>query len=128
MRHVLKFIKNKRQDRKRSPPLSFSSKMLSVSLGFEEVEEVGEEDSSKDIILEMYYNKIGSKEKKLMEKIENIRTCGLNSKKEIVTVGTNAKIHEVTACIGLTNLDIVDKSMAQALININVSTKTTQSQ
>jgi hypothetical protein len=30
-----------------APPLSFSSKMLSVSLGFEEVEEVGEEDSSK---------------------------------------------------------------------------------
>jgi hypothetical protein len=27
--------------------------MLSVSLGFEEVEEVGEEDSSKDIILEI---------------------------------------------------------------------------
>jgi hypothetical protein len=46
MRHVLKFIKNKRQDRKRSPPLSFSSKM-SVSLGYEEVEEVGEEDYKK---------------------------------------------------------------------------------
>jgi hypothetical protein len=27
--------------------------MLSVSLGFEEVEEAGEKDSSKDIILEM---------------------------------------------------------------------------
>ena len=53
-----------------------------------------------------------STDKKLMEKVENIRTCGLNSKKEIVTVGTNAKIHEVTACIGLTNLDIVDKSIA----------------
>jgi hypothetical protein len=49
----LTFIENKRQDRKRSPPLSSSSKMLSVNLGFEEVEEVGEEDSSKDIILEM---------------------------------------------------------------------------
>jgi dTDP-4-amino-4,6-dideoxygalactose transaminase len=47
-----------------------------------------------------------------MERIEHIRTCGLNSKKEIVTVGTNAKVHEITACIGLTNLEIVDKSIA----------------
>jgi hypothetical protein len=49
----LTFIENKRQDRKRSPPLSYSSKMLSVSLGYEKVEEVGEEDSSKDVTLEM---------------------------------------------------------------------------
>jgi hypothetical protein len=36
---------------RKAPPLSFSSKMLSMSLGYEKVEEVGEEDSSKDIIL-----------------------------------------------------------------------------
>jgi dTDP-4-amino-4,6-dideoxygalactose transaminase len=53
-----------------------------------------------------------STDKKLMERIEHIRTCGLNSKKEIVTVGTNAKVHEITACIGLTNLEIVDKSIS----------------
>ena len=52
-----------------------------------------------------------SADKKLMERIDHIRTCGLNSKKEIVTVGTNAKVHEITACIGLTNLEIVDKSI-----------------
>lgn len=53
-----------------------------------------------------------STDKKLMERIEHIRTCGLNEKKEIVRIGTNAKVHEVTACIGLTNLEIVDKSIA----------------
>jgi dTDP-4-amino-4,6-dideoxygalactose transaminase len=37
---------------------------------------------------------------------------GLNEKKEIVRIGTNAKVHEITACIGLTNLEIVDKSIA----------------
>lgn len=52
-----------------------------------------------------------SSDKKLMERIEHIRTCGLNEKKEIVRIGTNAKVHEVTACIGLTNLEIVDKSI-----------------
>jgi len=53
-----------------------------------------------------------STDKRLMERIEHIRTCGLNDKKEIVRIGTNAKVHEVTACIGLTNLEIVDKSIA----------------
>jgi dTDP-4-amino-4,6-dideoxygalactose transaminase len=52
-----------------------------------------------------------STDKKLMERIEHIRTCGLNEKKEIVTIGTNAKVHEVTACIGLANLEVVDKSI-----------------
>ena len=33
------------------------------------------------------------------------------SKIKIVRIGTNAKIHEVTACIGLANLDIVDSSI-----------------
>ncbi len=47
------FSENKRQDRTKSSQFSFSSKMLSVSMGCEEVEEVGEEDSSKDIIKEM---------------------------------------------------------------------------
>jgi dTDP-4-amino-4,6-dideoxygalactose transaminase len=53
-----------------------------------------------------------STDKRLMERIEHIRTCGLNEKKEIVRIGTNAKVHEITACIGLTNLEIVDKSIA----------------
>lgn len=53
-----------------------------------------------------------STDKRLMERIEHIRTCGLNEKKEIVRIGTNAKVHEVTACIGLANLEIVDKSIA----------------
>ena len=53
-----------------------------------------------------------STDKRLMERIEHIRTCGLNDKKQIVTIGTNAKVHEITACIGLTNLEIVDKSIA----------------
>jgi dTDP-4-amino-4,6-dideoxygalactose transaminase len=52
-----------------------------------------------------------STNKKLMERVYNIRNCGLNSNKEIVRIGTNAKIHEVTACIGLTNLEIVDDSI-----------------
>ena len=49
----LGFIENKRQDRARSPPLSFSSKMLSVCLEFEEIGEDEGGDCSKDIILEM---------------------------------------------------------------------------
>jgi dTDP-4-amino-4,6-dideoxygalactose transaminase len=53
-----------------------------------------------------------STDKRLMERVEHIRTCGLNEKKEIVRIGTNAKVHEITACIGLTNLEIVDKSIA----------------
>lgn len=50
-------------------------------------------------------------DKKLWERIEQIKTCGLNEKKEIVRIGTNAKIHEITACIGLANLEVVDKSI-----------------
>jgi dTDP-4-amino-4,6-dideoxygalactose transaminase len=50
-------------------------------------------------------------DKKLWERVEQIKVCGLNEKKEIVRIGTNAKIHEITACIGLTNLEIVDKSI-----------------
>jgi hypothetical protein len=46
-------IEDKRQDRARSPPLSFSLKMVSVCLEFEEIEEDEGGDSSKDIILEM---------------------------------------------------------------------------
>jgi len=50
-------------------------------------------------------------DKKLWERVEQIKTCGLNEKKEIVRIGTNAKIHEITACIGLANLEVVDKSI-----------------
>ena len=53
MPHVSRLLRINAKIGQEAPPLSFSTKILSVSLGFEEVEEVGEEDSSKDIILEM---------------------------------------------------------------------------
>jgi dTDP-4-amino-4,6-dideoxygalactose transaminase len=48
----------------------------------------------------------------IAEKIENLRMCGLNvNTKEFLYNGTNAKMNEFSACIGLVNLPILKKSI-----------------
>jgi dTDP-4-amino-4,6-dideoxygalactose transaminase len=46
----------------------------------------------------------------LAKRIERLRFFGHNDKKEIIHEGTNGKMHEISACIGLANLDMMDKS------------------
>jgi dTDP-4-amino-4,6-dideoxygalactose transaminase len=47
----------------------------------------------------------------IAERIERLRVFGMNSAKDVVHEGTNAKIHEITACIGLANLEMMDRSI-----------------
>lgn len=48
----------------------------------------------------------------LAEKIQNLRLCGIdNNTKEILYDGTNAKMNEFSACLGLTNFPILKKSI-----------------
>ena len=73
MPHVWRLLRINAKIGQEATPLSFSSKILSVSLGFEEVEEVGREDSSKDIILEMNSGKIDDNRKEsIIEKLERL--------------------------------------------------------
>ena len=53
-----------------------------------------------------------TKNREIAEKIENLRMCGLDvSTKEFLYNGTNAKMNEFSACIGLVNLPILRKSI-----------------
>jgi dTDP-4-amino-4,6-dideoxygalactose transaminase len=46
----------------------------------------------------------------LAKRIERLRFFGHNEKKDIVHEGTNGKMHEISACIGLANLKMMDKT------------------
>lgn len=52
-----------------------------------------------------------TKDPELAKRIERLRFFGHNDAKDIVHEGTNAKMHEISACIGLANLEMMDKSM-----------------
>jgi dTDP-4-amino-4,6-dideoxygalactose transaminase len=52
-----------------------------------------------------------SNDPELAKRIERLRFFGHNEKKEIIHEGTNAKMHEISACIGLANLDMLDKTI-----------------
>jgi dTDP-4-amino-4,6-dideoxygalactose transaminase len=46
----------------------------------------------------------------LAKRIERLRFFGHDENKDIVHEGTNGKMHEISACIGLANLKMMDKS------------------
>jgi dTDP-4-amino-4,6-dideoxygalactose transaminase len=55
----------------------------------------------------------------LSKRIERIRFFGHDDKKDIVHEGTNAKMHEISASIGLANLPMLDKTIIhRKLLNI----------
>ena len=47
----------------------------------------------------------------LAKRIERLRFFGHNEQKDIIHEGTNAKMHEISACIGLTNLEMLDRTI-----------------
>jgi dTDP-4-amino-4,6-dideoxygalactose transaminase len=47
----------------------------------------------------------------LAKRVERLRFFGHDEKKEIVHEGTNAKMHEISACIGLANLSMLDETI-----------------
>lgn len=47
----------------------------------------------------------------LAKRIERLRFFGHDENKDIVHEGTNGKMHEISACMGLANLEMMDKSM-----------------
>lgn len=53
-----------------------------------------------------------TKDPDLAKRIERLRFFGHNEKKDIVHEGTNAKMHEISASIGLANLEMLDKTIA----------------
>jgi dTDP-4-amino-4,6-dideoxygalactose transaminase len=60
----------------------------------------------------------------LAKRIERLRFFGHNERKEIIHEGTNAKMHEISACIGLANLPMLDKTiMHRKLLTIMYKNK-----
>ncbi len=51
-----------------------------------------------------------SKNPELSKRIERLRFFGHDDNKNIIHEGTNGKMHEISACIGLANLRMMDKS------------------
>lgn len=47
----------------------------------------------------------------LAKRVERLRFFGHNEQKDIIHEGTNAKMHEISACIGLANLPMLDKTI-----------------
>lgn len=47
----------------------------------------------------------------IAERIESLRAFGYNKDREIIMIGTNAKMHEISACIGLANLKLLDNNI-----------------
>jgi len=47
----------------------------------------------------------------IAKRVERLRFFGHDERKDIVHDGTNAKMHEISACIGLANLDMLDKTI-----------------
>ena len=55
----------------------------------------------------------------LAKRVERLRFFGHDDKKDIIHEGTNAKMHEISACIGLANLKMLNKTIEhRRLINI----------
>lgn len=52
-----------------------------------------------------------TKDPELAKRIERLRFFGHDESKDIVSEGTNGKMHEISACIGLANLKVMDISM-----------------
>ena len=51
-----------------------------------------------------------SRDPELAKRIERLRFFGHDDNKNIIHEGTNGKMHEISACIGLANLKMMDKS------------------
>ena len=52
-----------------------------------------------------------TKDPELAKRIERLRFFGHDEAKDIVSEGTNGKMHEISACIGLANLKMMDETM-----------------
>jgi dTDP-4-amino-4,6-dideoxygalactose transaminase len=48
----------------------------------------------------------------LAKRIERLRFFGHDENKDVIHEGTNGKMHEISACIGIANLNMMDKSQA----------------
>jgi dTDP-4-amino-4,6-dideoxygalactose transaminase len=60
-----------------------------------------------------------TKDEELAKRIERLRFFGHDENKDIIHEGTNAKMHEISACIGLANIDMIDKTIIhRKLLNI----------
>lgn len=52
-----------------------------------------------------------TKDSELNDRVVRLRYFGHNQDREIIHEGTNGKMHEISACIGLANIDLIDQSI-----------------